>query len=342
MSQVSTEDPQALVGQPALDVQGRHIGEIQGIYLQNGTRQPEWAAVALDTGEVTLAPVIGATPTDDGLWLPISSDRVAGAPARFAELPRRISDEQAGALYRYYSGASGTRRSRSNGSSRSTGANGSGTARRRPARAADRGREVSGRAADEGRRVASSAVEQGSQVASTAAEEGQRVASTAVQEGREVARTAASQATELAETARQQVSQVGEELTTQARTLVRDTRSGLQDQVEAQTRRLADTLRQLGAEARALADGQPDRSGVLADYVSQAAEKLNEVAKEVEARGPEGLVDDLKGLAQTRPGTFVLGAAVAGFGIGRLLRSAGDDEQAADPTRRVATRGGSR
>ncbi|HVE47374.1 MAG TPA: hypothetical protein VNA57_11600 [Acidimicrobiales bacterium] len=325
MSQTATKDPQDLVGEPALDENGAQIGEIRGIYLQNGTRQPEWAAIEVTDGELTLAPLVGATPTEDGVWLPVDVDEVLGAPARHSDLPRHVTDDEAAALYRHYgSGRSRARNRAANGAGESSRSRG----RRRATGDSPSPREAAGVAADEGTRVASAAADQGSRVASTAAEEGKRVASTAVQQGQEVARTAAGQATELAGTAREQATQVSEELTNQARTLIQGTRSEIQGQVQTQTQILSDSLRRLGDEARALAEGRPDQAGALAQYVSQAAERLTNVAKEIEARGPEGLVEDLRSFAKARPGTFVLGAAVAGFGIGRLIRSAGDGGQA--------------
>ncbi len=325
MSQTATKDPQEMVGEVALDQSGEEIGQIRGIYLQNGTRQPEWAAIEVVEGELRLVPLVGATATADGVWLPVDAREVVAAPAGHADLPRQVSDDDATKLYRHYGG--GGRRRPANGSNASDGVKRT-RGRRRPTTDSRSGevRARAAEAADEGRRVTSVAAERGQEVASTAGEEGQRVASTTVRQGQEVARTAASQAGDVAAATREQASQVSAELSDQARTLVHDTRAGIQEQAQAQTRVLADSMRRLGEEARALADGRPEQAGVLAEYVWEAAERLSNVAEQIEARGPEGLIDEVKSFARTRPGTFVLGAAVAGFGIGRLLRSAGEAE----------------
>lgn len=330
MSQTATKDPQELVGEVALDENGEEIGAIRGIYLQNRTGQPEWAAVEVAVGELTLVPLVGATPTGDGVWLPVDAGEVLDAPDRHAGLPGEVSDDEATRLYRHYGGA--TRRRRSSRTNGANGGHGTKRARGRRRSTTENGppRQGPARAAEEGRHVASAAAEHGEEVASTATEEGSRVASTAVQQGQEVARTAAGRANEVAGTAKEQAAQVTAELSSQARTLAHDTRTEIQEQAEAQTRVLADSVRRLGEEARALAEGRPEQAGALADYVAQAAERLTNVAREIEARGPEGLVDELKTFARTRPGTFVLGAAVAGFGIGRLLRSAADAEEGED------------
>lgn len=320
MSQTATTDPQELVGASALDENGDEIGEIRGIYLQNGTRQPEWAAVEVADGEITLVPLIGATPTADGVWLPVNNEEVLNSPARHEELPRQVSDDEATSLYRHYGGGARRRRPSSG--------DGAHEARRsRGRRRSSEGAAVEegpAAAAAEGRQVASVAARQGEQVASTAADEGRRVASTAVQGSQQVARTAANQATELAGTAREQAAQVSAELSNQARALVQETRSNIQGQAQSQTQAVADYVRRLGDQARALAEGRPEQAGVLGDYVSQASERLADMAMQIEARGPEGIVDDVKSFAKNRPGAFVVGAAVAGFGIGRLIRSSRD------------------
>ncbi len=321
MSDTATRDPQELVGELALDQNGEEIGAIRGIYLQNGTRQPEWAAIEITDGEMTLVPLVGATPAEDGVWLPVEAGEVHGAPGRHADLPRQVSDDEATQLYRHYGSRSRQRRS-----NRVDGGNGAHDAsrprgRRRSTTESAAPREAKAQVTEQGRRVASAAAGRAERVASTVTEEGQRVATTAVQEGQEIARTAGSQATDLAETAREQAAQVSAELSNQARTLIDDTRTGIQEQAQTQTQLLADSVRRLGEEARALAEGRPEQAGVLAEYVSQAAERLTNVARQIEERGPEGLIDEVKTLARTRPGTFVLGAAVAGFGAGRAVRA---------------------
>jgi hypothetical protein len=52
----------------------------------------------------------------------------------------------------------------------------------------------------------------------------------------------------------------------------------------------------------------------------------------VQQRGYDGMVEDAQRLARRRPGVFLAGAAVAGFAIGRLLRSAKDGDNAESDT----------
>jgi hypothetical protein len=59
----------------------------------------------------------------------------------------------------------------------------------------------------------------------------------------------------------------------------------------------------------------------LAAYAEQAAEWLDTSASYIEDRGIEGLAADVVDFARRRPGVFLAGAAVVGFGVGRLVRS---------------------
>lgn len=201
------------------------------------------------------------------------------------------------------------------------------------ARAAGQTRRVASTSADEGRRVASRAVGESQRVASTAKDQGQAVAQTAKDQGQAVARTAAEGAREVKGTVRAQAAQVRDEVAAQGRTVVDETRSKVQEQTGTQARRAAEGLSRLASEARALADGRPEEADSVRTYLSQGAEKLLEaadrihgLADDVEARGIESVLDDLQRFARRRPGAFLLGAAVAGFGVGRVVRSAKEDD----------------
>ena len=206
--------------------------------------------------------------------------------------------------------------------------------------------------ARQARRVAASSAGQGKQVASRALDESQRVASTARGEGESVARVAAGNAKEVGGTVREQALQVREEVTAQGRAVVGEARTKLQAETGVQARRAADGVSRLADEIRALADGRPDEAPTVAQYVNEGADRLIDLAEriagladELEVKGIDGVVSDVTRFARRRPGTFLLGAAVAGFGVGRLVRSAGDDdgdlpddEELAPTTRRVSSR----
>lgn len=158
-------------------------------------------------------------------------------------------------------------------------------------------------------------------VASTATAQANRLKGTAVGQGKVVARTAGQDVRELGVTVRDQADQVKGELTGQAREILSETRDQLQAQADVQTGRLAAALLQVGTQAVALAGGRPEEAGPLAQYAEQAAGWLDACATEIEERGLEGIAADVTDFARRRPGMFLAGAAVVGFGVGRLIRS---------------------
>ncbi len=158
-------------------------------------------------------------------------------------------------------------------------------------------------------------------VKSTAKAQARQVKGTTVGQRQVVARTANQDVRELAGTVRQQADQVKGELAGQARAMLDETRDQLQDQADVQATRVARALFQVGSQAVALSQGRPEQAGPLVDYAEQAAGWLDDTASYIEERGLEGLATDVVDFARRRPAVFLAGAAVLGFGVGRLIRS---------------------
>lgn len=216
---------------------------------------------------------------------------------------------------------------------RSTGRTAARSGLRVRSRASDESRAAASHAADEASEVASTAQDEGRRVASRAAEEASDVASTAAEEGQQLVALASEQATELGSTVREQTARVRGEVVDQGKSLVEEARSQAQAQAHAQSRRLADSLSRLGDEVRALAEGRPDEAGTVRPYVTNAADavydaadRLYGLASDIDTRGFTGVLEDLQTFARRRPGAFLLGAAVAGFGVGRAVRASSADE----------------
>ena len=169
--------------------------------------------------------------------------------------------------------------------------------------------------------TAREATDQAAGVASTAAEQTGHVATRAVEGGKWVAAVGQDEARQVASTAAEQVGQVAGEVGTQARNLIEESKTQLHAQAQTQTDQIATKLRTLGDQVQALVEGRTEDAGPLGDYARQAAQTVSHVANRVEDRGFDGIVEDVQRFARRRPGTFLLGAAVAGFGIGRLLRA---------------------
>ncbi len=137
-----------------------------------------------------------------------------------------------------------------------------------------------------------------------------------------------TQARRVADTARGDAARVGEEAKQQTRNVVAETRGQLREQARQQTDRAATVLQGLGDNVRAIAEGRKEDSGAVGDYVDQLADRLEELAGRVNELGFDGMVDELQRFARRRPGAFLLGAAVSGFALGRLLRGARDASSA--------------
>jgi len=178
---------------------------------------------------------------------------------------------------------------------------------------------------DESQEMASMARDEGEEVASAAAEEGRQVASEAASEGREVVQSARQDALELAGTAKEQVSEISQDVVDQGRGLLEETRTQLEDQANTQVEQLAQTLRRFGSQTQALAEGRTSEAGGLPGYLENVSGRLDGWAEDLEVRGVDGLVDDVKAFARRRPGVFLLGATAVGFGVGRLIRANSDD-----------------
>ena len=158
-------------------------------------------------------------------------------------------------------------------------------------------------------------------VKATATTQAKQVKGAAVGQTKVVARTANADVRELAGTVRNQADQVKDELAGQAREMLAETQGQLRQQADMQASRMASVLLQVGSQAVALSEGRPAQAGPLVDYAEHAAEWLDTAASHIEDRGLEGLATDVVDFARRRPAVFLAGAAVVGFGVGRLIRS---------------------
>lgn len=169
--------------------------------------------------------------------------------------------------------------------------------------------------------TAGTAKEEARATAATAKEEAASTAATAKEEARSVADTATTKAAEVAGTAKSEAATVAREAGTQARELAGEFKSQLQEQSTAQRDRLASTLRSVADELRSMADNG-GQNGVASELARQAADRSRSFAEFLEGRDPGSLLDELRSLARRKPGTFLLGAALAGVAAGRLTRGA--------------------
>ena len=88
-------------GSPVMSSDGDTIGNVEEIFYDEQTRQPEW--IGIGTGffgtKRVLVPVQGAEVRDDAFYVPYSKDQVKGSPDVDAD---EISQETEAELYSYY------------------------------------------------------------------------------------------------------------------------------------------------------------------------------------------------------------------------------------------------
>jgi hypothetical protein len=141
-----------------------------------------------------------------------------------------------------------------------------------------------------------------------AKEQAKQAAGTAADEGRHVAGVASEQAQRVATEAKSQV-----------RGLVDQATSQVEEQSRTQLDRLAQTLRSYGDDLEKMA---VQSDGPASGLAHEAADRVRGLSSHLEGRAPRDLLDDVRGFARRRPGTFLLGALAAGVVAGRLTRGA--------------------
>ena len=89
-------------GRTLVDHHGEPLGNIEAIYLDKVTSQPEWALLEVGaTGpDRTFIPLVSAGEEGDTVRVPFAKTLVEGAPAMAAD--RELSEEQERELYRHY------------------------------------------------------------------------------------------------------------------------------------------------------------------------------------------------------------------------------------------------
>jgi hypothetical protein len=122
-------------------------------------------------------------------------------------------------------------------------------------------------------------------------------------------------AKEVAETAADHARDVGAEVLDQGRHLVGQVKERLTGEAETQNDRLASGLRQLADDLSHMHNGQDSLAATIVEQISSGS---RQAATYLEEHGPDGLVHEVQEFARRRPGTFLVGAAVAGFVAGRL------------------------
>jgi hypothetical protein len=136
-----------------------------------------------------------------------------------------------------------------------------------------------------------------------------------------VGQHAGEKGSQLAETGADQTKQVTAEAGRQARDLIDEARGQVGSEALAQQQKVAIGLRSLVDELTSMAE-KGGQSGPATELANQAAEQVRRAATWLDQREPGDLVGELRRLGRQHPGTFLLGAALAGVLVGRLTRGA--------------------
>ena len=140
--------------------------------------------------------------------------------------------------------------------------------------------------------------------------------------GSEVASSTKQHASDVASTATEQAKGVAEEAKQQGRDLLHEARSTVRGQASGQKDRAAGQLRSVASDLRIMQEGGGAPSGPAGELVRQASQQTERLAGWLESREPADILEDVRGFARQRPGTFLLGCLTAGFVVGRLVKGA--------------------
>ena len=149
-------------------------------------------------------------------------------------------------------------------------------------------------------------------------------------ESSEVAQHAREAAGQVGSTVADQASHVTRETAQQARHVVQDVRERVAAEAEQQALRVSKQLGRIADELGEMASTASPGS-MSAGAIRGVADTSRQAARFLDERGAQGLLDSARDYARRKPGTFLLGAAVAGFLVGRVAKSATGGDQGRSP-----------
>jgi hypothetical protein len=148
----------------------------------------------------------------------------------------------------------------------------------------------------------------------------------------QAADTTRQQASQVADTAKEQARDVMHQAKEQAHSTVRRVQDDMRTRANEEASKFAHTLRQASQHMNSMADaGTPDESGqpaLAATLVRESAQAADRMAQRLDEGGVEAVLADVRTWARRNPGGFLLGAAVAGFVVGRAARNLTSDGSA--------------
>jgi len=163
-------------------------------------------------------------------------------------------------------------------------------------------------------------------------------------EARNVGQTAKQAGSQVASTAADQAKNVVAETKFQAQGLVEQGRTQVRQQVVTQQQKAGQGLAGLAEQLRGMVDGNAPAPGPARDVLQQVSSRVDEFATMLQNREPADLLDEVRRFARRRPGSFLLGAALAGVLAGRLtsgVKAAHSDDSSSGRQQFSSTTSGS-
>ncbi len=152
--------------------------------------------------------------------------------------------------------------------------------------------------------------------------------------------TAADAARDVASATRQVANEAGRSATAEVKAHAADTLHRVREAAGERSEAARDTLVDAGERlAETLQAEAQSASGVPSRLLNGLASGVTTVADGLRGRSLGDLLADAQGYARRNPGTFAVGAAVAGFALARFLRASGNrmtaEARAAEATDRL-------
>jgi hypothetical protein len=138
----------------------------------------------------------------------------------------------------------------------------------------------------------------------------------------DVAGSAGEKAGQVVDQAKDEAAQVAAAAAEQATDLLGSARAELRDRAQAEAGNVGERLGAIAGELRAMGQASSENGGMTAGLVNNLADRVEQGGQRLSDGDLDRVVGDVKRFARNQPGAFLLGAAGAGFLIGRLLRSA--------------------
>jgi hypothetical protein len=140
----------------------------------------------------------------------------------------------------------------------------------------------------------------------------------------QTAQTARAEAGAVAEKVKEETKTVAQQAQQQASSAVHQVQQDVRQRANEEATKFAQTLHETSRQLQQMS-GAADDQGVAATLVREGSNATERLASRLDQGGLDAVMADIRSWARRQPGTFLLGAAAAGFVAGRLVRNLSGD-----------------